>query len=182
VVGYLVQARIFDNEVVSVDTSLGGWVACLVCYPPFNVAMGALLPWQVLEMAPVYPTFSTAAHLLVNGMLVTFFACCAWASVSPGFKCGNLMHRGIVQHGLYRSVRHPAYLFKNLAWWTCAIPLLVGLAQTSPKGFFWSVLCLGGWSAIYVLRAVCEERHLSRHADYCHYMTPVPNRFIPGVF
>jgi protein-S-isoprenylcysteine O-methyltransferase Ste14 len=182
VVGYLVQARVLDNEVVSVDASAGGWLACLVCYPPFNVAMVALLPWQVVELAPMYPTFSATTHLLVNGMLLAFFACYAWASVSLGFKCSNLMHRGIVRRGLYRSIRHPAYLFKNLAWWTGALPLLIGLAQTSAKAFFWTVFCIGGWSALYVLRALCEERHLSRHADYRAYMKQVPYRFIPGVF
>ena len=182
VVGYLVQARLLDNDVVSVDTSAGGWLACLACYPPFNVAMVALLPWQVVELAPMYPTFSATAHLLVNGMLLAFFACYAWASVSLGFKCSNLMHRGIVRRGLYRSIRHPAYLFKNLAWWTGALPLLIGLAQTSAKGFFWTVFCIGGWSALYGLRALCEERHLSRNADYRAYMKQVPYRFIPGVF
>ncbi|MET0963617.1 MAG: DUF1295 domain-containing protein [Noviherbaspirillum sp.] len=179
VIGYLIQARMLDNEVVSVDASLSGWLACLVCYPPFNIAATALLPWQVLEMAPVYPMFSATAHLLVNGMLIAFFACYAWSSVSLGFKCSNLMHRGIVSAGLYRRIRHPAYVFKNLAWWTGALPLLASLAQTSVQAFFWSVFCLGGWSGIYVLRALCEERHLSRHADYREYMKRVPRRFIP---
>ena len=182
VVGYLIQARTLGNEVVSVDASASGWLACLVCYPPFNVAMVALLPWQVLEMAPMYPAFSATAHLLVNGMLLAFFACYAWASVSLGFKCSNLMHRGIVRRGLYRTIRHPAYLFKNLAWWTGALPVLASLAQTSTQGFFWTAFCLGGWSAIYLLRALCEERHLSRHADYRDYMQHVRYRFIPGVF
>lgn len=81
-VGYLVQARLLDNDMVSVDASAGGWLACLVCYPPFNVATVALLPSQVVELAPMSPTFSATAHLLVNGMLLIFFACDAWASVS----------------------------------------------------------------------------------------------------
>jgi protein-S-isoprenylcysteine O-methyltransferase Ste14 len=181
VVGYLVQARILGNEVVSVDTWLGGWLACLVCYPPFNVAMAALLPWQVVELAPAYPAFPVAVHLAINATLLTCFAFYAYASVSLGFKCSNLMHRGIVCRGLYRRIRHPAYLFKNLAWWTGAIPLLVSLAQTSLKDFFWTVFCVAGWSAIYILRSLSEERHLSRHADYRLYMKQVPFRFIPGI-
>lgn len=181
VVAYLVQARILDNEVVSVDASLGGWLACLVCYPPFNAAMAALLPWQVVDLAPAYPRFSVAIHLTINAVLLTCFALYAYASVSLGFKCANLMHRGIVRRGLYRAIRHPAYLFKNLAWWTGAIPLLAGLAQTSPKDFFWTCFCIAGWSGIYVLRALSEERHLSRHADYRLYMQQVPFRFIPGL-
>jgi protein-S-isoprenylcysteine O-methyltransferase Ste14 len=181
VVGYLVQARCLGNEVVSVDPSLRGWVACLVCYPPFNVAMVALLPWQVVELAPAYPAFSQAVHLALNGLLLALFACYASASVSLGFKSCNLMHRGVVCTGLYRRIRHPAYLFKNLAWWTGALPLLAGLLQTSTRQFFWTLFCIAGWSAIYLLRALCEERHLSRHADYRAYMTQVPYRFIPGV-
>jgi protein-S-isoprenylcysteine O-methyltransferase Ste14 len=181
VVGYLVQARILDNEVVSVDASLGGWLACLVCYPPFNAAMAALLPWQVVDLAPAYPMFPAAAHLALNGLLLTCFAFYAYASVSLGFKCSNLMHRGIVRRGLYRRIRHPAYLFKNLAWWIGAIPLLASLAQTSLKDFFWTCFCIAGWSGIYALRALSEERHLSRHADYRAYMKQVPFRFIPGI-
>jgi protein-S-isoprenylcysteine O-methyltransferase Ste14 len=181
VVGYLVQARILDNEVVSVDASLGGWLACLVCYPPFNVAMASLLPWQVVDLAPAWPAFSAPAHLAINAVLLACFACYAYASVSLGFKCSNLMHRGIVRRGLYRAIRHPAYLFKNLAWWTGAMPLLVHLGQTSPKDFFWTGFCIAGWSGIYVLRALSEERHLSRHADYQAYMKQVPFRFIPGI-
>ena len=145
------------------------------------MAVAALLPLQVLEMAPVYPTFSKTAHLLVNGMLLAFFGCYAWASVSLGFKCCNLMHRGIVRGGLYGKIRHPAYVFKNLAWWTAALPVLAGLAHASTKAFLWSLFCLGGWSAIYVWRAICEERHLSRHSDYRDYVKRVPYRFIPGV-
>ena len=182
VVGYLVQARALDNDVVSVDASAGGWMACLACYPPFNGAVALLLPWQIVELAPVYPAFSATAHMLVNGMLLAFFACYAWTSVSLGFKCSNLMHRGIVHRGLYRHVRHPAYLFKNLAWWTGALPLLASLAQTSAIGLFWTLLCMAGWSGVYLLRALCEERHLAQHADYRAYMQRVPYRFIPGVF
>jgi protein-S-isoprenylcysteine O-methyltransferase Ste14 len=181
VVGYLVQARFLDNEVVSVDASPGGWFACLVCYPPFNVAMAALLPWQVVDLAPAYPAFPVAVHFAINTVLLAFFAFYAWASVSLGFKCSNLMHRGIVCRGLYRRIRHPAYLFKNLAWWTGAIPLLVGLAQTSLKSFFWTSFCIAGWTFIYILRSLAEERHLSRHADYRLYMEQVRFRFIPGI-
>ena len=181
VVGYLVQARWLGNEVVSVDPSLRGWLACLVCYPPFNVAMVALLPWQVVELAPAYPAFSQATHLALNGLLLALFACYASASVSLGFKSCNLMHRGVVCTGLYRHIRHPAYLFKNLAWWTGALPLLAGLLQTSLKQFFWTLFCIAGWSAVYLLRSLCEERHLSRHADYRAYMAQVPYRFIPGI-
>jgi protein-S-isoprenylcysteine O-methyltransferase Ste14 len=182
VVGYLIQARFLDNEVVSVDPSLAGWVACLLCYPPFNAAMASLLPWQVVELAPLHPTFSRTAHLIANGALLIFFACYASASVSLGFKCCNLMHRGIVSRGLYRRIRHPAYLFKNLAWWIGALPLVVSAAQSSARELFWVLFCMSGWSSIYLLRALREERHLSRHADYQAYMRQVRWRFIPGLF
>jgi hypothetical protein len=119
--------------------------------------MAALLPWQVVDLAPAYPAFSVTAHLVINAILLSCFACYAYASVSLGFKCLNLMHRGIVRRGLYRTIRHPAYLFKNLAWWTGAIPLLVNLAQTSLKDFFWTGFCIAGWSCIYGLRALSEE-------------------------
>ncbi len=181
VIGYLIQARALDNEVISVDANLRGWLACLVCYPPFNMAMAALLPWQVVDLIPAYPALSPTAQFVLNGLLLVCFAFYAYASVLLGFKCSNLMHRGIVRRGLYLKIRHPAYAFKNLAWWIGALPMLVHLAQTSLKDFFWTAFCIAGWSAIYLLRAISEERHLSRHADYREYMAQVRFRFIPGI-
>ena len=108
----------------------------------------------------------------------------SWASIALGFKASNLTNRGIVGHGPYAFVRHPAYAAKNLAWWIGALPTLYLLyAMGNTRGLCYAVLALAGWSTIYLLRAITEERHLLLADNgYAQYMARVRWRFIPGVF
>ena len=104
----------------------------------------------------------------------------SWASWSLGLKASNLTHRGIVSTGAYAFVRHPAYFFKNLAWWVGGIPaIFAGFSRDFSDGFY-IVFCLAGWSTLYFLRAITEERHLmSVDDDYLVYAAKVRYRFIP---
>ena len=113
-------------------------------------------------------------------MLVSFVVY-SWASVALGFKASNLTNRGIVSHGPYRFVRHPAYATKNFAWWIGALPGLYALCRDDNReGAAYALLALIGWTAIYALRAVTEERHLLlAHNGYAEYMARVRWRFIP---
>jgi protein-S-isoprenylcysteine O-methyltransferase Ste14 len=107
----------------------------------------------------------------------------SWASVTLGFKASNLTNRGIVGHGPYSVVRHPAYAAKNLAWWIGAIPAVyfAFLTGGASRGIP-AVLFTLGWTGIYVLRAITEERHLLMIDNgYAQYMARVRWRFIPGV-
>ena len=80
--------------------------------------------------------------------------------------------RGVKTGGLYRLVRHPMYLSDIL--------LRIGFAI----GHFTmlSIVLALISIALYVCRALLEERFLSRQADYRAYMQAVRYRFIPGVF
>lgn len=182
VIGYLIQAKSLDNEIVSVDSSLAGWAVCLLCYPPFNAAMVQLIPFQVYDLAPAYPDFSKAVHLVLNVAMLVCFALYASASVSLGFKCSNLTNRGVVASGLYGVIRHPAYVFKNAAWWLGALPIFIMQMQQSFLSGLWAMLCLAGWTFLYGLRAIREERHLLSDGNgYREYQKQVPYRFVPGV-
>lgn len=183
VIGYLIQTKMLNNDIVSVDSTLLGWMACLICYPPLNVAIVMLLPFQVVDMVPTTPGMPAAVHLLLNVAMVACFGLYASASVSLGFKCSNLTNRGTVDSGLYGHIRHPAYFFKNLAWWLSAMPLFITMLQRNPLHAFWAVICLAGWTGIYVLRAITEERHmLAGNNGYLDYTRRVPYRFLPGVW
>ena len=107
----------------------------------------------------------------------------SWASIALGFKASNLTNRGIVSRGPYSLVRHPAYAAKNLAWWIGAMPaLMVWFASGDARAALYSVLAMCGWTAIYALRALTEERHLLLADNgYAEYMRRVRWRFIPGV-
>lgn len=177
--GYLLEAGILKNRIVSVDPTVSGWAVCLLCYPPFNGATENFFGWYSSDN-PALPS-SPSLTVVLNVLVVGFMAVYALASVALGWKASNLTNRGIVTSGPYRYVRHPAYAAKNLAWWIGALPMVVMTWGTSRLVFVF--LSLAAWSGLYYLRAVTEERHLLMADNgYAEYRKKVPHRFVPGVW
>jgi protein-S-isoprenylcysteine O-methyltransferase Ste14 len=178
--GYLVESPRLGNEIRSVDPTLLGWAAALMCYPPFNYVTGKILGSQVSD----FPQFDDpTVHVVLNVAMLILMAIYAWASVALGLKASNLTHRGIIAHGPYAFIRHPAYICKNMAWWIGAIPFLsLAFGQSFYEGVL-SAASVIGWSMLYVLRALTEEDHLRRvDGEYAAYEARVRYRFIPGVY
>ena len=178
-VGYLVESRRLGNEIRSVDPTLLGWTAALLCYPPINSLTGTLLGTPVSD----FPQFDNPdVHIALNLTLLTLMALYTSASVALGLKASNLTHRGIVARGPYAVIRHPAYTCKNMAWWIGAAPLVT---TEFGKSFTQGLVAVGSvaaWSALYVLRALTEEDHLTRvDGEYAAYAARVRYRFIPGL-
>jgi protein-S-isoprenylcysteine O-methyltransferase Ste14 len=178
-VGYLVESPRLRNEIRSVDTSLLGCAAALMCYPPFNVVTGFLLGSNVSD----FPQFDDPmVHASLNALLLSLMLVYAWATVALAWKSSNLTHRGIVAHGPYRFLRHPAYVSKNIAWWIGSIPWFTQAFGESLLSGVQAIASMTGWSMIYLLRALTEEDHLRRvDGDYAAYASRVRHRFIPGV-
>jgi len=179
-VGYLLETPRLRNEIRSVDPTLLGWAAALLCYPPFNFVTGKVLGSQVSD----FPQFDDpTVHLALNVALLVLMAVYSWASIALGLKASNLTHRGIVDRGPYAVVRHPAYVCKNLAWWISATPLVsIAFGHSLQEGVL-SLASVVGWSLLYVLRAVTEEDHLRGvDGDYAAYAGRVRYRFFPGVY
>ncbi|MBM4197794.1 MAG: DUF1295 domain-containing protein [Gammaproteobacteria bacterium] len=178
-VGYLIESPRLGNEIRSVDPTLLGWAAALACYPPFNAVTGQMLGSQVSE----FPQFEEPAlHIALNLLLLALMATFAAASVALGLKASNLTHRGVVTRGPYAVVRHPAYVCKNLAWWIGSIPALSFAFDRGAWEGTLAVASIIGWTLLYALRAVTEERHLlSVDGEYAAYAARVRYRFIPGV-
>lgn len=178
--GYIVEVPALHNRIRSVDPTFFGWFVCLACYPPFNDFTGRFLEWQSSD----FPHFENDYfHLAANITLLASMTIYSWASIALGFKASNLTNRGIVQRGPYSVVRHPAYAAKNFAWWIGAIPaFIVWFGSGDWHAAWYSVFAMAGWTAIYVLRAITEERHLLMAGNgYAEYMQRVRWRFIPGV-
>lgn len=177
--GYLVEHPRLHNEIRSVDPTALGWMAALACYLPFNNITAQVLGGQV----DAYPQFTDAGlHAVVNVSIIALMFVYASASVALNLRASNLTHRGIVAHGPYRYLRHPAYVCKNLAWWLGTLPAMIVAWQAS----WWTLLGViagaAAWSALYILRALTEEQHLlSVDDEYAAYCQRVPWRFIPGV-
>jgi protein-S-isoprenylcysteine O-methyltransferase Ste14 len=179
--GYIIALPALGNRIRTVDPTFFGWFICLACYPPFNDFTGRFLEWQSSD----FPHFANDfVHLTVNVVLLLALAIFSWASIALGFKASNLTNRGIVTHGPYAFVRHPAYAAKNLAWWLGALPTLgMMLADGSWRGMAYSLLALFGWTTIYALRAITEERHLLLSDNgYAQYAQKVQWRFVPGIW
>ncbi len=175
--GYALEHPALKNEIRTVEPWFSGWFIALVCYPPFNGVTNQMLRWHSSD----YPQFGDLWAQYTAGiailLLMTIYA---WASVALNLKASNLTNRGIVSWGPYAWVRHPAYCTKTLAWWIGAIPILSHKWDDGLGAFFYGVFCIAGWSVIYYLRAITEERHLLLDPDYKHYCKRVTRRFIPG--
>lgn len=162
-VGYLLTLRPLDSHIRSGNPFLAGWLAALLCYPPF--VWGIIGPDnQILSYEYMTPGW---AHWLAGNdallwawgaVLVFLTAIYAWATVVFGVRFSNLTYRGVLTHGPYRLTRHPAYLSKNLFWWASVLPFLVtsgsGLDALRNSVF---LLVVNG---IYYWRARTEEAHL----------------------
>jgi protein-S-isoprenylcysteine O-methyltransferase Ste14 len=177
--GYLIELPRLNNEIKSVEPTFLGWFVALVCYPPFNNVTNVFFPWQSSDL----PIFENSFFFyLASFEVLVCMGIYSWASWSLGLKASNLTYRGVVTTGAYALCRHPAYFFKNFAWWIGAVPaILSGFNRDFSDGFF-VLFCLAGWSSLYYFRAVTEERHLlSVDSDYQRYIEKVPFRFIPFV-
>jgi protein-S-isoprenylcysteine O-methyltransferase Ste14 len=178
-VGYIVETPRLRNEIRSVDTTLLGCSAALLCYPPFNVITGYVLGSQVSD----FPQFDDPTlHAVLNTLLLVLMLLYASATVALGWKASNLTHRGIVGRGPYAIVRHPAYISKNIAWWIGSAPWFAQSFAESWLSGVQAVASMTAWTMLYVLRALTEEDHLrSVDGEYAAYAARVRYRFVPGL-
>ena len=171
-VGYLLTLRPLDAHIRSGNPFLGGWLAALICYPPFVFAFmgqGGVMQYEYQTAGWGYWMQGHEAVLwLWAGWLLLLTAVYAWATVAFGMRFSNLTYRGVLTNGPYRFTRHPAYLSKNLFWWFSAMPFLV--TTSSPVEAVRNTVFLACVSGIYFWRAKTEEAHLlAEDAKYREY-------------
>ncbi|MDQ8024263.1 MAG: isoprenylcysteine carboxylmethyltransferase family protein, partial [Moraxellaceae bacterium] len=178
--GYIIETPRLKNRIVTVEPTFFGWFICLACYPPFNGFTSQFFEWHSSD----FPNFETTwIHIAAGVAALSLMGIYSWASVALGFKASNLTNRGIISHGPYKYVRHPAYTAKNLAWWIGATPIIIAAFNNGGlRTGLYAFGCTAAWSCIYGLRAWTEERHLLMTDNgYAEYKKKVPYRFIPGV-
>lgn len=167
VVGYSMTLRLTDSHIRSVEPTLIGWAAALVCYQPFySVISDRYLGYEGGRLwdawlAP-WPHLQDVWGFCI-GLLVMIYAA---ATVAFGLRFSNLTHRGIITSGPYRFSKHPAYLAKNLSWWMISVPFIQAGSLGTNLRYCALLLLLNG---IYYLRARTEEWHLSRDPAYVAY-------------
>jgi protein-S-isoprenylcysteine O-methyltransferase Ste14 len=179
-VGYVLTMKPLDAHIRSANPYAAGWVAALICYPPF-VLMNSGGPldyhpgtadWLYwLDGQPVLITLWATALVALTGFY-------AWATVAFGLRFSNLTHRGILTHGPYALTKHPAYLSKNLFWWLAVLPFLATSGDMNDA--IRNTVILAMVTGVYYWRARTEERHLMADPafrDYAAWMErngPIP--------
>ncbi len=171
-VGYIFTFRPLDAHIRSGNPLLAGWVAALMCYPPFvwgTMGRADVLGYEVNTPGWGFWMQGHAGLLwLWAGLLVALTAIYAWATFAFGLRFSNLTYRGVLTNGPYRFTRHPAYLSKNLFWWCSTLPFLV--SSHALTDMVRNTVLLGVVSAIYYWRARTEEAHLlAEDAKYRAY-------------
>ena len=103
-VGYGVEHPWLRNEIRSVEPTLLGWLAALLCYPPLVWLTSNALGWFSFELpqfrSPTFQVAAAVAMLLGVGVY-------AWATLALGLRASNLTNRGIVTTGPYRWYAPP---------------------------------------------------------------------------
>jgi len=173
-VGYLLTFRPLDAHIRSGNPFLGGWIAALACYPPFAWGLlGSIINYEVNTADWSYWFADYPPLLWVwAAWLVFLTAVYAWATVAFGIRFSNLTYRGVITNGPYRYTRHPAYVSKNLFWWSSVLPFLV--TNDSMVDMIRNTAFLAMVSGIYYWRARTEEAHLlledQKYRDYYDWM------------
>jgi len=175
--GYAIESRWLENRSRSVDLTVSGWLVCLCCYAPLNQVTGAVFAFSPLVASsdPNTMVFPFVWLLVVLKIAeACLLACLVYCDLSLGPSGVNITFKKLQDRGPYSIVRHPATVCKLTFWWLSSF-LFIN---------FWSTEIIVGqlmWNAIYILRALSEERHLSQFAEYRDYKERVRYRFIPGV-
>jgi protein-S-isoprenylcysteine O-methyltransferase Ste14 len=123
-----------------------------------------LRPGETTSIVPE----ALAASVLACGLLLVVAG-----KVSLGRSLGIVpANRGIVCRGVYKFVRHPiyaGYLVSHAAFLASHLDL-------------WNASVLVVTDASLLVRAIYEERTLSRDQEYVNYQSRVRWRVLPGVF
>jgi protein-S-isoprenylcysteine O-methyltransferase Ste14 len=168
-VGYVLTLKPLDAHIRRANPFAAGWVAALICYPPFilmndggplDYSPGAA-DWSFwLQNYPLLTAVWGAVLVILTGIY-------AWATVAFGIRFSNLTHRGVLTNGPYALTRHPAYVSKNLFWWLAGLPFLA--TTGSYVDMIRNTAILAMVSGVYYWRAKTEEKHLSEDPAYVEY-------------
>lgn len=166
--GYLLTIRLADAHLRSTDLTVSGWLVALICYPPFwPFIYDHFLPYDAHAVfwGPWFEPFPLVLWLWGSVIMVSL-AVFSWATIMFGLRFSNLTHRGIITSGPYRWCKHPAYVSKIVSYWMIALPFI---PATGTADAVRGCLMLTLLSFVYFLRALTEERHLSRDPAYVAY-------------
>lgn len=175
--GYLFSSAIINNQIKDTDSNLLGWIYALLCYPPLVWVMRKVneqqdnLVWS--EIVPKDTVIYWFLFLIINMTWIIYWL----ATFEFGMTFSNLSWRKLINTGVYRYTKHPAYIAKNIYWWLYTLPFM-GVAFLSAE-WWQNILGLTFVSLVYYGRAKSEERHLMKFPQYQHYCVEIDKK---GIF
>lgn len=164
--GYLMASNSLLPTIRSTQMRLTGWLVCLVCYgpvmshwPAFEAVVLEEISWPRLLTGDPLLLAGAAAMLVLLGLYV-------WATVCFGLRFCNLTNRGLISHGPYRLMKHPAYFAHTANAWIITFVFMpaAGIALGPSQ-----LLVPPAFTLLYWLRSVTEEQHLREDSDYAGY-------------
>ena len=165
--GYLCTFRLMSAQIRSTESTMSGWVVCLLCYPPFwDVFSKNFFAYEEGYYWSDWLANSPRLWLFWAALIIFSTTIYTWATVSFGIRFSNLTNRGILTNGPYRWMKHPAYVAKNISWWLVAVPFLSNSDYATIVRDCAALALLNG---VYYVRAKTEERHLRSDAEYVAY-------------
>lgn len=175
--GYLFSSAIINNQIIDTDSNLLGWIFALLCYPPLVWIMRQVndqqdsLIWR--QLIPQDSIWYWVLFAVINITWIVYWL----ATFEFGMTFSNLSYRRLIDKGVYRYSKHPAYVAKNIYWWLYTLPFM-GVAFVSVE--WWkNILGLTFVSLIYYGRAKSEERHLMKFPEYRQYCNQIEKK---GIF
>ncbi len=164
--GYLMASNSLVPTIRSTQTRLSGWLVCLACYGP------VMTHWPdfqaVVQLEVRWPTALTTDPLVLVGAtaMLGLLALYVSATVCFGLRFCNLSNRGLISHGPYRYMKHPAYFAHIANAWIITFIFMPAAGITLD----WSQLAVPvAFTLLYWRRAVTEEQHLREDPDYRVY-------------
>lgn len=170
--GYSVESDKWGAPIKAVETSVLAWLCCIACYPPASKITGIFISARFF---PQYRLFAENSSIgkAVSIAALFFLIIHVWGIVTQGLCFANLTYRGTTSRGPFSIIRHPQYATKLTSWFFEWLPFF-----GSPL----NILFFFGWVAIYIGRAITEERFLMQFDDYRKYCKQVKWRFVPGLW
>lgn len=164
--GYLMASNSLVPTIRSTQTRLSGWIVCLACYGPVMVHWPDFEAVVLQEIS--WPAMLSSAPLLLAGAaaMLVLLVLYVWATVCFGLRFCNLTNRGLISHGPYRWMKHPAYFAHAANAWIITFVFMpaagvdLGMSQ---------LLVPVAFTLLYWLRSVTEEQHLREDLDYVAY-------------
>ncbi|MDA5095230.1 hypothetical protein O2N63_14170 [Aliiroseovarius sp. KMU-50] len=167
VVGYAFAARFLNSQIRWTESTMLGWVVCILCYAPF---------WQMFSRQ--YFDYFSPSYTWGNWLweypvlygiwgttILALLAIYTMGTMRMGLRFSNLTYRGVSYGFPFNLTKHPQYISKNATWWLIEIPFIAADVVTGLS----NCLSLAGVNCIYYLRAKCEERCLRPSPSYRAY-------------